>query len=658
MSKTDPTSKHASRVIKTVRRELQSVCAPHVLSSWERCLGDYGIHPDLARDTVVIGAGGLRERQQRLATLLEVAQPEMENLYEQISGSGYVVLIADADATILHAIVDPNLTREFRRVGIWMGAVWDERSEGTNGIGTAIAERAPVTVNGDEHFMGYNIGMSCSGAPIFDAHGSLIGVLDATTAKSNESREIQRHRLRLVAMSAQLITRQHFLREFEDAVLLRFHSRPEFVGLLQEALVAISNDGNVLAVNDSAMAQLGHVDRDSLVGQPVESLFQFSLPTLLQRARNDPRTLWPIRDVGHGRRFFALAQARTPASARRIAPARGVPAATAPIDDGWRNRVGTDPLVQRNLDCAQQLFARSVPILVLGATGTGKEVFARTLHDGSAWAGKPFVAVNCAAIPESLIESELFGYTRGAFTDADRHGRPGKILQSSGGTLFLDEIGDMPLVLQTRLLRVMEQFEVVPLGGDRAIQVELHVISASHRDIRRMVADGEFREDLYYRLNGMTLNLPRLRQRSDRAALVETLLREESHGIDETTVHADALRVLMAYHWPGNIRQLRNVLRSAAALCEGRVIRLSNLPQELVDAVASSPLTPDTAESIDLSGTPTLPARSPLESAERTALVQELERCRWNISRTAKALGVGRNTLYRKMRKHRIALPE
>ena len=314
--------------------------------------------------------------------------------------------------------------------------------------------------------------------------------------------------------------------------------------------------------------------------------------------------------------------------------------------------------MQHNLHCAQQLFGKRVPILLQGATGTGKEAFARVMHQASAWSGKPFVAVNCGAIPESLIESELFGYTRGAFTDADRHGRPGKILQSSGGTLFLDEIGDMPLTLQTRLLRVIEEFEIVPLGGDQAITVDLHVISASHRDIRQMVDDGEFREDLYYRLNGTTLHLPLLRDRADRAELVETLLREESQENEPAHILPDALHALLAYHWPGNIRHLRNVLRTAAALCRDNTIRLSNLPQELLDeAAAGGPAVADLALVRNVAASDGC-CRTPLDMAEHATLLHELERNRWNITHTADSLGVSRNTLYRKIRKHQISVAE
>ena len=252
--------------------------------------------------------------------------------------------------------------------------------------------------------------------------------------------------------------------------------------------------------------------------------------------------------------------------------------------------------MRKNLTFGRQLFAKQVPILLQGATGTGKEAFAKALHHSGLWFDKPFVTVNCAAIPESLIESELFGYTRGAFTGAVKEGRVGKILQSNGGTLFLDEIGDMPLMLQTRLLRVIEEREVVPLGSDQAIPVTLHVISATHRDIRRMIQDGEFREDLYYRLNGITLHLPLLRDRGDKADLIRTLLREENSDQESIEIAEDAFHKLLDYSWPGNIRQLRNALRTASALCRDGIIRLSNLPQEILHTETRAMIAPPGAE--------------------------------------------------------------
>src|SRR5271163_2340549 len=651
---------HASRIIQVVERGLQPAgIEPLVTRSWHRCLREYGIEPSTPRQNNILNPQSVKELQERLGELLPVARAEMESLYEQIAGSGFAVILADTQGVVLTTITDPALQREFRQAGLTLGALWDERHEGTNGIGTCLAEGCPVTVHREEHFRGYNLSLSCSGAPILDPHGSIIAVLDASTANSSDSRLIQRHTMALVSMSANLISRWNFLSEFSQSWILRFHSRPEFVGLLHEALVAIDGAGHILAVNESALLQLGCSTRKALVGEPIEKFFQFDFATLERRAQFEPSTIWPVRDLAHGRRFFAIARAPLRPAARTLElVAPSLAGATAEVVQQGRaqHHVGEDAQMRKNLTFGRQLFAKQVPILLQGATGTGKEAFAKALHHSGLWFDKAFVTVNCAAIPESLIESELFGYTRGAFTGALKEGRVGKILQSNGGTLFLDEIGDMPLMLQTRLLRVIEEREIVPLGSDQPIPVNLHVISATHRDIRQMIQEGEFREDLYYRLNGITLHLPLLRDRGDKAELIRTLLREENAGQDGIKIDEDAFRKLMHYSWPGNIRQLRNVLRTASALCREGVIRASNLPQEILDTEPRpAPLAPAGTEPAVAAAGESSPSAA-LREAECAALLRELERMRWNISRTAQTLGISRNTLYRKIHKHRILL--
>ena len=662
MSNLSVATSHASRILHVVQNGLQPAgIEPHVTRSWYRCLREYRIEPSAPRQNTVLNSQSLKELQQRMGELLPVARAEMESLYEQIAGSGFAVILSDTQGVVLTTITDPSLQREFRQAGLSLGALWDERHEGTNGIGTCLAEGCPVTVHREEHFRGYNLSLSCSGAPILDPHGSIIAVLDASTANSSDSRLIQRHTMALVNMSAHLISRWNFLNEFSQSWILRFHSRPEFVGLLHEALVAMDGGGKILAVNESALVQLGCSTRKALVGEPIEKFFQFDFETLERRAQFEPSTIWPVRDLAHGRRFFAIARAPLRPAGRTLelaaphviedksqAPGRG------------QHHVGEDPQMRKNLTFGKQLFAKQVPILLQGATGTGKEAFAKALHHSGLWADKAFVTVNCAAIPESLIESELFGYTRGAFTGAVKEGRVGKILQSNGGTLFLDEIGDMPLMLQTRLLRVIEEREIVPLGSDQAIPVVLHVISATHRDIRRMIQDGDFREDLYYRLNGITLHLPLLRDRGDKADLIRTLLQEENADQESIEIAEDAFNKLLDYSWPGNIRQLRNALRTASALCRDGIIRLSNLPQEILHTEAR-PIAPP---SLGAAGHPepaatamNLPSAA-LRDAECAALLRELERMHWNISRTAQALGISRNTLYRKIHKHNIVLEQ
>ncbi len=648
MSNALSASQPSSRIASLLQARIgTSQVSPHVAKSWDRCLNRYAMEPDAERSTMVLDAAAVRARQETMGELLGVARAEMENLYEQIAGSGYAVILCDAEAVVLSAITDPQARRDFRGAGLWVGAVWSEQNEGTNGLGTAIAERAPVSVYCGEHFRRYNAGLSCCGAPILDVDGQVLGVLDASAASTADTRPVQSHTMALVSMSANLIARCHFLSRFRDAWVLRFHSRAEFVGLLHEALMAIDEHGRILAVNDAAIVQLGMSTREQLVGRDIDTVLPLDFAALEQRAANEPATLWPMRDIAYGRRFFA--NARAPQGGRMVITQEAL--AAAPTAASSRRHVGGDPRMQHNLSCGRQLFGRRVPILLQGATGTGKEVFAKALHRASSWAEKPFVAVNCAAIPEALIESELFGYTRGAFTDAAREGHVGKIRQSSGGTLFLDEIGDMPLALQTRLLRVLEEHEIVPLGGDAAIPVDLHVVSASHHDLLAMVQAGSFREDLYYRLNGITLELPPLRERTDKRELIQTLLREERGDGEPPRIDDAAMERLLTHPWPGNIRQLRNVLRTAAALCgeQGR-IGPEHLGREFEPSREHGGTAPtETAGGNDAAG--------PLRTAERDALMHELERMHWNISRTAATLGVSRNTLYRKIRKHRIVLP-
>ena len=332
---------------------------------------------------------------------------------------------------------------------------------------------------------------------------------------------------------------------------------------------------------------------------------------------------------------------------------------------------GEDPQMLRNIRCAHRIADTNVSVLIQGPTGSGKEAFAHAMHLASRRAGRPFIAVNCAAIPETLIESELFGYKSGAFTGARREGLRGRIVQSSGGTLFLDEIGDMPLALQSRLLRVLEEREVVPLGSEGAITVDLHVLAASHRNLREMIARGTFREDLYYRLNGITLELPALRERSDKERLIQHALAAETGNGRPAAIERDALQRLLAYSWPGNIRELRNVIRTALAICEGGVVRALDLPREIRDEPRQAvdgpvPAAPHHADMVaagsgyspDASGTPCEQSGMPrnrLQAAERAALLRAMEELHGNMSRVAAELGVSRNTLYRKIKRHGIA---
>jgi transcriptional regulator of acetoin/glycerol metabolism len=377
--------------------------------------------------------------------------------------------------------------------------------------------------------------------------------------------------------------------------------------------------------------------------------------------------LWPVRDALLGRRYFAsLSNESTDVgfSKYRLRSPRGPDVLQLtppqPTKDALtlEDLAGEDPQMLRIVRSARRVAASPVSVMIQGSTGTGKELFARALHAASG--RSPFVALNCAAIPESLIESELFGYKSGAFTGARREGMKGTILQASGGTLFLDEIGDMPLGLQTRLLRVLEEHEVVPLGADKPMKVDLRVVCASHQNLRSMIARGQFREDLYYRLNGITLELPCLVDRTDKEQLIRKLLGAETSDGRPVAIEMDAFQRLLDYDWPGNIRELRNVIRTALAICDGGVVRLRDLPSEVrsgaAQAAAGAPPAA-AAESLDADAAYDM-RLSPIEAAERQALVKAIRETEGNMARAATVLQVSRSTLYRRCRRlhitHRI----
>jgi transcriptional regulator of acetoin/glycerol metabolism len=630
--------------------------ANRITQSWIRCLDEYRLDPGTCAEPEVVPAAELLARQERLADVQAVAKVEMANLYQQLAGSGYAIMLTDREGVLLNYFGDPAFTHAASRTGLMPGAVWSERVQGTNGMGTCLFERRPVTVHQDEHYLSRNIGLSCAAAPIFDHDGELVGVLDA----SGESRLAQQHTLALVSMSVQMIENRVFLHRFRHDFILRFHNRPEFVGTLSEGAIALSVTGKVLAATRCALFQLGFSDRTEIVGRDITELFNITFSGLIDSTVRKAFHPVPIFEIRNGARFFAVMYQPLSNPAKRHAAHLGLlpgveaKEAANPVSDSALDKLEFgDPVMAANIEKAKRVLERKVSIMLLGETGTGKEMFARAMHASGSRASRPFVAVNCASIPEALIESELFGYRSGAFTGANKDGQRGKLLQANSGTLFLDEIGDMPVALQARLLRVLEEREVVPLGSETPVRLDVRLISATHCDLQKKIALGEFREDLYYRLQGVTLTMPPLRERADRRALIRHLTLEESDAGEPVELDSGLLALLDQQRWPGNVRQLRHLLRSMIALRETDLLTVRDLPPEYRSAADGARPVPCPAQH-----SPDQASLNPLESAERSALLQELERHEWNLSGVARELGMSRNTLYRKLQRLNIKPPE
>ena len=631
-----------------------------IASSWERCQDAYNLDPGQRLSTTVLTSTEYKERRERMGHLLDTANVEMVHLLEAVGKTGYAMLLTDHNGIILKNVCDPNLDQEFKSAGLWNGADWGEEREGTNGIGTCIAEKRPVTVHLDEHYFRYNSQLTCTAAPILDPRGDLLAVLDSSSCHSRDSRASQAHLRALLCMSATQISNSNFLWEFRKSLVLRFHTRYEYVGLFNEGLIALDDQGRILAANDSAASMLGRRERTDLVNLRIDEIVDVSMDKLTAASRSGlVSSVWPMHDVLKGQQFYAMACSAQTGSRRHRDKYTD-----RSQEDGERRLsladvAGGDPQMMRVVQTARKVMDRKIPILLLGETGTGKEVLARAIHDASERAEQPFVAVNCSAIPESLIESELFGYAHGAFTGARRKGFKGRLIMSDGGTIFLDEIGDMPAQLQTRLLRVLEDGEVTPLGSSRAVKLDLNVISATHQNLEAMIKTGQFRADLYYRLRGVCLNLVPLRQRADARELIRRLVAMESSS--GQSISDEALDLLTAHSWPGNIRQLRNAVVTALALSDAAELIVDDFQAECLTEPPAEPAPIETYAAPAASRVADQPdSTDPLADAERRAIIAALARADGNVSKAARDLSISRNTLYRKLKRHAIdqaALP-
>lgn len=540
----------------------------------------------------------LKELIEKNNRLKSCALPFMETLYEQVVNTHSMVLLTDASGTIIESLGDDDFLVKAQKVALAPGVTWSEEHKGTNAIGTALIEELPTVVHGQDHFLDVNRFLTCSAAPIFDPNGVAIGVLDVT----GDYRSYHRHTMGLVRMSAQMIENHLFNSSFQDAIIVQFHQRGEFLGSVVEGAAAFSPAGKFLAANRAAMVQFG-MSANALKTHTFSSLFGMPLSALIDHYRtcnpiplilclhngNQVTAKASLGSVGRGRIFDSVGLVKNNADAAVVQHAAS-PAQKANTTCQKSRHLSSlkylntgDPQVAKIIEKVGKVIDKDIPILILGETGTGKEILAQAIHNDSPRQDKPFVAVNCASIPETLIESELFGYEDGAFTGAKKKGSQGRILQANGGTLFLDEIGDMPISLQARLLRVLQERVVTPLGSQKSIPVNLQVICATHRNLRDQIAAGQFREDLYYRLHGLVVRIPALRERTDLQKIIQRILENESHN-PRIRVSPEVMKAFTTHAWPGNIRQLTNILRTASVMTdEAETIEWDHLPDDFQD---------------------------------------------------------------------------
>lgn len=600
---------------------------PRVIASWQRCRSR-GLDAERMLHPEPLPRQALAEARARAEALRLLAEPEMAFLTETLADTASQVILSDASGLILDTRGDRRAMDRATREALLPGVSWSEHDMGTNAIGTALTENHLIEIWGAEHYHRQHSHICCTAAPILDHAGAIVGLLDV----SGDARLPRGYSRSLVKRSVREIEHRWLLNAPRRLTRLSLHPSQACIGSYQEGLLLLDDD-RIVGVSRSALRWL---DADwSVIGSRLRELFDLDqsprdLSALVMR---DGRRL-------HGNLTAPLrvstavnptVEAGEPRSGGDSSPGRSVPSggsAARWLSQAHRTELGR----------AQRAVNAGLSVVVLGETGCGKEVFARLAHERSCRGDGPFVAINCAALPETLIEAELFGYSEGAFTGASRKGARGRILEANGGVLFLDEIGDMPLALQARLLRVLQDREVTPLGGGPSREVDCVVVSATHRDLAELVETGSFRADLYYRLRDHEVSLPPFRAlpREDRRAAVEWLWRNAGGPENGMRLSAAAQEVLERHAWPGNLRQVDSVLRTLVALGEPDVtLGVEALPTELRAAG------------------PVAVAAPSLQEVNDEAVLAALRRNGGRVAAAARELGIHRATVYRRLRQIR-----
>lgn len=604
-----------------------------IYDSWQRCL-QHGVNPNQKQTEIVMTDDQLKEKIQQ-CQLIDAAKPILDQLAFQSNATGYLLTLCDKDGTIIYLNGNKQVLREGEKMNFVLGADWSEKTAGTNAIGTSIVSQKPVQVFSAEHFCEGCHPWTCSSSPIIHPiTKEVLGALDLTGIWH----EAQPHTLGLVISGAYSIQQRllnnhleihlHMLKYYEEAVS-RHPNTPMFI--LNRGLQMIKANNLILSQWDKDFWNQIQKTKEwnSLLqhlrnGSEGVSSYEIEVPSLPWKIYMEP-IFTPNELAG----FLVLLLPKTEKN-------NSLP----PILLG--NMIAQSQKMKEILYKCSKVTNVNVPIFINGESGTGKERIARTIHENSNRKNHPFIAINCGAIPADLMASEMFGYEAGTFTGGKKDGKKGKFEEAHGGTLFLDEIGEMPLDLQVHLLRVLQEKEVVRLGSSKPIPVDVRIITATHKNLEKLVEEGKFREDLFFRIHVVSLSLPPLRERKeDILLLAHSFLKDYSdkYGKSNLFFARETLDFFQSYHWPGNIREMQNLIQHCVLFCDEETIRLSHLP------TFSSNYTATRKDQL-----------TPLELEEKKMLLRFLKDKKGNLSAIARECKMARSTLYRKLKKYNLSM--
>lgn len=625
-----------------------------IAKSWERSR-QAGVHPYNCIDLPQHTQENYDPPAHISPDLMAAASPVMDEVYESLKGVGFRVIMADAQGYTIKIISDSDNNTPFS---------WSEKAIGTNAIGTAIQIKKPVQISGIEHYCYHMHDLTSSATPIIDDKGNLLMVLALTGPLSEDHTRV----LSMLLKAAEKIVNRLTILTTNRQLKTYVERLTNIINTISDGVIIFTTDGLIEHINP-AMEKILDQKESQLVGTPLQNLFD-SKGYLTKKMLSDGTPYNDMEvsmDTPQGKVDF-LASARPNLDGKgNIIGGMIVLQSLDRIQNlvsryyggqaqyTFQDIIGKSKAIRDTITIARLASLNQSHVLLQGESGTGKEIFAQSIHNASRRHRGPFLAINCGAIPKELIGSELFGYVEGAFTGAKRGGSPGKFEMASGGTIFLDEIGDMPLELQVALLRVLQNKRVTRIGDAREIPVDVRVICATNKNLYEEIEKGNFREDLYYRLNVISIKIPPLRERREDIPLLVNYCLDE---LDQDNAYINSIRkpeimdYLKQYHWPGNVRELQNVIERLVCIAAQHSISVNDLPPEIFsptdDKTSPSPTSPPG----ELSSEPK--RKNLFAETECEQIKNLLLKYNGNKSQVAKKIGFSRTTLYRKIKLYNI----
>ena len=627
---------------------------PEILMLWQETYIGGSSNLEAARKPRVTDVE-LTQRRKAAAGLLEIAVPYMEKIYDFLDKRDFWITLLDNDGVIIKLVGNMNMMEELQSTGLVEGSHRGENVHYTGLFHLVYFFDKPFMLVATEHSSSVDDDLAGGACPIYDNKtGQRIGIIAICGHWWNS----HLYTLGLAIIAAEAISKELALKESNDNLLLANKQLESLLNSAKYGIIYFNKNGIISIANRRALDMLSFSDQQgAIIGKNINSYFEddFNIPQILTCIKKDgffqseytpKRKYTPlycvVRSVRNDIDFSVVLHKRKEVNA----------IATTIVGSAFftfDNIVGKSRKIQKIKEDARIMANYNPSVLIVGESGTGKELFAQAIHNSSPRAKSPFIAINCGAIPRSLIESELFGYEKGAFTGADKNGKAGKFELANGGTLFLDEIGDMPYELQVTLLRILQTKQVVRIGGKEAIQLDVRIIAATNRNLKKCIEEKNFRSDLFYRLNVLNLAIPPLRERNeDIRALIIHFIEKYCHLYDKKIIGMTnaALDLCFRYSWPGNIRELENIVERAIIVCEGMEIDCCDLHvdiRNMEDNIKNEVNYKQEKFSTEIK-----------ERNESKNLKKALLQFNGNLTKTAQSLKISRPTLYRKMEKYQI----